>query len=79
VSPEVHYVAATAEGGIVQASSEAAADDQMRVRCPGGYEIERVDDVPAPDDGTPSKADRRFTYRCIVYRPAATLALDTSL
>jgi hypothetical protein len=75
----VHYAAATAEGGIVQASSEAAADDQMRVRCPGGYEIERVDDVPAPAEAASVRADRRFTYRCIVFRPAATLAVDSSI
>ncbi len=72
---EVRFLASTPEGGVVQASTEAAADEAMRLRCPGGYEIERVEDVTV-EVATARQVDRRFTYRCTPYRSATYAFLD---
>lgn len=65
LAPGVQYAVSTAEGGVVQAESEAAADAQMRERCPGGYEIARLETVASV---TPAEGRaRRFTFRCMSY------------
>jgi hypothetical protein len=68
LSPELHYVADTPDGGVVQASSEAVADEQMRVRCPGGYEIDKVEEVSVASGDDARATERRFTYRCVVFQ-----------
>ncbi len=81
-SAGIQYVEATDDGGVVQAASEDAAEEQMRGRCPGGYSIVHVDPVPVGSVSQTTYAygvattrtdvvvAKRYTYACTRYRTA---------
>jgi hypothetical protein len=62
----IQYIESTPTGGVVQASTDDAAEEQMRGRCPGGYDILRTEAVPVGTVSTTREGRDLFGNRVAV-------------